>query len=166
MQHGLLLLLLFCFVLFCFVLLFFETGFLCIALAGLKLRNLPPSASRVLGLKACATTLRLLHHLNKSRFKIMFLCFICVRISRDCCIRISGSYCLCYYVSLSPSRFCGYYRLRCWFLSLQFVGVAFCILCEGCFCIFTFWLPKSERTKYWQNLGNVTPMAHHQPHVL
>jgi hypothetical protein len=45
---------------------FFETGFLCIALAvlelnfvgqvGLKLRNLPASASRVLGLKACATT--------------------------------------------------------------------------------------------------------------
>jgi hypothetical protein len=43
---------------------FFETGFLCVALAvlgslcrpGLKLRNLPASASRVLGLKACATT--------------------------------------------------------------------------------------------------------------
>jgi|UPI00001C5BD3 hypothetical protein len=56
----------FVFVLFCFVL--FETGFLCIALAvletltdsvdqaGLKLRNLPASASQVLGLKACATT--------------------------------------------------------------------------------------------------------------
>ena len=52
------------FIMFCFVLfLFFETGFLCIALAvlgfvdqaGLKLRNLPASASRVLGLKACAT---------------------------------------------------------------------------------------------------------------
>jgi hypothetical protein len=46
---------------------FFETGFLCVALAGcpgthsvdqvgLELRNLPASASRVLGLKACATT--------------------------------------------------------------------------------------------------------------
>jgi drug/metabolite transporter (DMT)-like permease len=46
---------------------FFETGFLCIALAvlerthfvdqtGLKLRNPPASASRVLGLKVCATT--------------------------------------------------------------------------------------------------------------
>jgi hypothetical protein len=42
----------------------FETGFLCIALAvldfvdqaGLELRNPPASASRVLGLKACATT--------------------------------------------------------------------------------------------------------------
>jgi hypothetical protein len=43
---------------------FFETGFLCVALAvpelsedqaGLKLRNLPASASQVLGLKACAT---------------------------------------------------------------------------------------------------------------
>jgi hypothetical protein len=44
----------------------FETEFLCIALAvlelthfvdqaGLKLRNLPASASRVLGLKVCAT---------------------------------------------------------------------------------------------------------------
>jgi hypothetical protein len=48
-----------------FFLLFFETGFLCIALsvleltvdqAGLELRNPPASASRVLGLKACATT--------------------------------------------------------------------------------------------------------------
>jgi hypothetical protein len=35
---------------------FFETGFLYIALAVLELRNLPASASRVLGLKACATT--------------------------------------------------------------------------------------------------------------
>jgi hypothetical protein len=45
---------------------FFKTGFLCIALAvleltfvdqaGLELRNLPASASRVLGLKAWATT--------------------------------------------------------------------------------------------------------------
>jgi hypothetical protein len=52
---------LFCFVLFCF----FKTGFLCIALAileltvdqaGLELRNLPASASQVLGLKACVTT--------------------------------------------------------------------------------------------------------------
>jgi hypothetical protein len=51
---------------FCFVL-FFETGFLCVALAvleltmasGLELRNLPASASQVLVLKACATTARL-----------------------------------------------------------------------------------------------------------
>jgi hypothetical protein len=44
---------------------FFETGFLCVALAvlgthfvdqdGLKLRNLPTSLSQVLGLKACTT---------------------------------------------------------------------------------------------------------------
>ena len=48
---------------------FFETGFLCVALAvleltvdqaGLKLRNPPAFASRVLGLKPCATTARLL----------------------------------------------------------------------------------------------------------
>jgi hypothetical protein len=39
-----------------FVCLFFETGFLCVALAVLELRNPPASASRVLGLKACATT--------------------------------------------------------------------------------------------------------------
>jgi hypothetical protein len=49
--------------LFCF---FFETGFLCVALAvlelnsvnqaGLELRNSPASASQLLGLKACATT--------------------------------------------------------------------------------------------------------------
>jgi hypothetical protein len=34
-----------------FGLVFFKTGFLCIALAVLKLRNLPASASQVLGLK-------------------------------------------------------------------------------------------------------------------
>jgi len=49
-----------------FLFFFFETGFLCIALAcpgthfvdqvGLKLRNPPASASQVLGLKVCATT--------------------------------------------------------------------------------------------------------------
>jgi hypothetical protein len=63
---------LFCFVLFCFVLFlfcFFETGFLCIALAvlelthsvdqaDLELRNLPASASQVLEFKACTTTTR------------------------------------------------------------------------------------------------------------
>jgi hypothetical protein len=42
-----------------FVCLFFETRFLCIALAGLELRNPPASASQVLGLKACATTAQL-----------------------------------------------------------------------------------------------------------
>jgi hypothetical protein len=45
--------------------LFFETGFLCspdcpgthfVDQAGLELRNLPASASRMLGLKACTTT--------------------------------------------------------------------------------------------------------------
>jgi hypothetical protein len=40
---------------FLFVCLFFETGFLCVALAVLELRNPPASASRVPGLKACAT---------------------------------------------------------------------------------------------------------------
>jgi hypothetical protein len=39
---------------------FFETGFLFVALAGLELRNLPASASQVLGLKACTTTAQLL----------------------------------------------------------------------------------------------------------
>ena len=39
---------------------FFKTGFLCIALTVLvELRNLPASASQVLGLKACATIARL-----------------------------------------------------------------------------------------------------------
>jgi hypothetical protein len=54
----------FCFVLFCFVLFcFFETGLHspgCTGIhsveqAGLELRNLPASASQVLGLKVCAT---------------------------------------------------------------------------------------------------------------
>ena len=40
---------------------FFETGFLCVALAVLELRNPPASASRVLGLKACTTTPGLSH---------------------------------------------------------------------------------------------------------
>jgi hypothetical protein len=62
---------------------FFETGFLCIALgcpgthsvdqAGLKLRNPPASASRVLGLKACTTTPGFLSFLKDS-FKLK--CFI------------------------------------------------------------------------------------------
>jgi hypothetical protein len=47
------------FVSFFFPLVFFETGFLCVTLAVLELRNLPASASQVLGLKACATTARL-----------------------------------------------------------------------------------------------------------
>jgi hypothetical protein len=56
----------FCFVLFCFVCLFFRDRIsLCspgcpgthsVDQAGLELRNPPASASRVLGLKACATT--------------------------------------------------------------------------------------------------------------
>jgi hypothetical protein len=49
--------------LFIYLFWFFKTGFLCIALdcpgsvdqAGLELRNLPASASQVLGLKVCAT---------------------------------------------------------------------------------------------------------------
>jgi hypothetical protein len=68
---------LFVFVLFCFVLFcFFETGFVCVCVcvcspgcpgthsadqAGLELRNLPASASPVLGLKVCATNARLKH---------------------------------------------------------------------------------------------------------
>jgi hypothetical protein len=49
------------------LLLFFKTGFLYISLAvleltlnqaGLELRNLPASASQVLGLKACTTTVQ------------------------------------------------------------------------------------------------------------
>jgi hypothetical protein len=39
-----------------FLFLFFETGFLCVALAVLKLRDPPASASQVLGSKAHATT--------------------------------------------------------------------------------------------------------------
>ena len=53
--------------------LYFKAGFLCVALAGLELRDPPASASRVLGLKACATTttttqtLILLLHLSQIR---------------------------------------------------------------------------------------------------
>jgi hypothetical protein len=64
----------FFFFLVCFLFWFFETGFLCIALAvlelnsvdqaGLELRN--SSASQVLGLKACATTARHRQTLNGS----------------------------------------------------------------------------------------------------
>jgi hypothetical protein len=40
------------------LLVFFKTGFLCVcvALAGLELRNPPASTTQVLGLKACTTT--------------------------------------------------------------------------------------------------------------
>ena len=38
---------------------FFDIGFLCVALAVLKLRNLPASVPQVGGLKACATTAQL-----------------------------------------------------------------------------------------------------------
>jgi hypothetical protein len=39
-----------------FLFFFFKTGFLCVALAVLEIRNLPASASQVLGLKAYATS--------------------------------------------------------------------------------------------------------------
>ena len=42
--------------------LLFETGFLCVALAVLELRNPPAFAYQVLGLKACATTAWHLSH--------------------------------------------------------------------------------------------------------
>ena len=45
----------------CFVSLFFKTGFLSVDLAGLKLRDLPASASQVLGLKV-------MHHLSNKSF--------------------------------------------------------------------------------------------------
>jgi hypothetical protein len=48
---------------FFFFFFFLETGFLCIALAVLELRNLPASASQVLGLKACAITAWLVYDL-------------------------------------------------------------------------------------------------------
>jgi hypothetical protein len=56
---------------FFFLFFFFETGFLCIALAVLELRNLPASASRVLGLKACATTP------GAFLFKMIYLFYLC-----------------------------------------------------------------------------------------
>jgi hypothetical protein len=89
---------------FCFVFLFcfFETGFLCISLAsgfpgthfvdpvGLKLRNLPASASQVLGLKVCATTAR--HFFN-----LILVSFICVSV----CICVCAS---CAYNACSGQR--------------------------------------------------------------
>jgi hypothetical protein len=50
-----------------YALFFFETGFLCVALAVLELRNPPASASQVLELKACTTTA-----LNILQFKTTF----------------------------------------------------------------------------------------------
>jgi hypothetical protein len=50
-----------------------ETGFLCVALAGLELRNPPASA---LGLKACATTPSLMkwsHHIPQADLKLKIL---------------------------------------------------------------------------------------------
>jgi hypothetical protein len=56
---------------------FFETAFLCslgcpgtpfVDQAGLKLRDLPASASQVLGLKACTTTAQQIFILFKTRY--------------------------------------------------------------------------------------------------
>jgi hypothetical protein len=67
----------------CFGFWFFKTGFLCIALAVLELRNPPASASQVLGLKACTTTAwltqgllkpnRALHKIRKNHLTSLFL---------------------------------------------------------------------------------------------
>jgi hypothetical protein len=46
-----------------------ETGFLCIALAGLELRNWPASASRVLGFKAYASTTWLFSFIERIQYK-------------------------------------------------------------------------------------------------
>jgi hypothetical protein len=72
---------LFCFVLFCFV--FRDRVSLCspscpgthfVDQAGFKLRNPPASASQVLGLKACATTVRhiliFIYHTEKQSWQI------------------------------------------------------------------------------------------------
>ncbi|GAB1288172.1 Eukaryotic translation initiation factor 4E [Apodemus speciosus] len=48
------------------------TGFLCIDQAGLELRNPPASASKVLGLKACATTAPQISNILKQRFNHAF----------------------------------------------------------------------------------------------
>jgi hypothetical protein len=85
-EHVLLTNSLACYTYFLFCFLFFETGFLCspgcpgtrfVDQAGLELRNRPASTSRVLGLKAWATTpgfvipifnwLKLLHFLKKCK---------------------------------------------------------------------------------------------------
>jgi hypothetical protein len=81
--------LLFLFACLLFLFLFFETGFLCspgcpeihfVDQADLELRNPPASASKVLGLKACATTAQLPFSLLKGSkvshyFKKSPLCF-------------------------------------------------------------------------------------------
>jgi hypothetical protein len=56
--------LLFIFFILCF---FFEIGFLCVALTVLELRNMPSSASQVLGLKVCTTTAQPLSSLDRAR---------------------------------------------------------------------------------------------------
>jgi hypothetical protein len=71
--------------------LFFETGFLCspgcpgthfVDQAGLELRNLPASASQVLGLKACATTARLCE----------FFCFFLLTVSHPLELSLQRSF--------------------------------------------------------------------------
>jgi hypothetical protein len=67
---------------------FSETGFLCIALAvdqaGLELRNLPASASRMLGLKACATNAWLVY------FYFICISILCVLIFVHSCVCVWG----------------------------------------------------------------------------
>jgi hypothetical protein len=69
-----------------FIFVFSESGFLCVAgspgthsvdQAGLELRNLPASASQVLGLKACATTVRLSNYFQRM-YKVYFCKKVCI----------------------------------------------------------------------------------------
>jgi hypothetical protein len=90
-SHSLFLFFVFVFVLFCFVCFVFVCLFVCLFLrqvslcspgcpgtysvdqAGLKLRNLPASASQVLGLKACATTPGSVTVLIKQKYRLLIL---------------------------------------------------------------------------------------------
>jgi hypothetical protein len=66
----------------------FETGFLCVAQAGLELKNLPASASQVLGLK-CATTPSLVlvfeTGLDRQTKLAVNLQWILLPLPSDCC---------------------------------------------------------------------------------
>lgn len=70
---------------------FLETGFLCVALASLRLWNSPASASRLLGLKACTTRLSFVLFLRQNLTIYLWLALNSQRSAYLClCLLMAG----------------------------------------------------------------------------
>jgi hypothetical protein len=94
--------------------------------ADLDLRNLPTSASQVLGLKVCATAARLVR-----MFVFMYVCIhvcvcMCTCVSAYVCVHMCEFLCVCMYVFMCVcggtfSSACVYSCLKCLSGSLLFI---------------------------------------------